>query len=287
MIHPEEMPYDQGLMFQDGRPLIYDTGDFPASLQQGPGAGRLGRLRADAGRRPGARDGGSASVSRPMWRVPASGPYEGAHVRVETTGDVVVSTGLTTQGQGHETVFAQIAAQELGVPVERVTVTTGDTRRFKYGVGTFASRAAVMSGNAVADRRAQGRAKALRLAAQRSGRRSRASSSSPTGRSRSGASRPTARASPWPRWPCCPTRCGTPSTRRRSGRRSSPRRPATGRRCRKGRSPGSRRPAGTRRSARPSPTACTRRWSRPIRRRPRSRCCATAWCTTAARSSTR
>ena len=84
------------------------------------------------------------------------GPYEGAHVRVETTGDVVVATGLTTQGQGHETVFAQIAAQELGVPVERVTVTTGDTRRFKYGVGTFASRAAVMSGNAVARRRAQG-----------------------------------------------------------------------------------------------------------------------------------
>jgi aerobic carbon-monoxide dehydrogenase large subunit len=93
------------------------------------------------------------------------GPYEGAHVRVETTGDVVVSTGLTTQGQGHETVFAQIAAQELGVPVERVKVTTGDTRRFAYGVGTFASRAAVMSGTAVAMAAGKVRAKALRLAA--------------------------------------------------------------------------------------------------------------------------
>ena len=58
------------------------------------------------------------------------GPYEGAHVRVETTGDVVVATGLTTQGQGHQTVFAQIAAQELGVPVARVTVTTGPKTSF-------------------------------------------------------------------------------------------------------------------------------------------------------------
>src|SRR4030095_14281537 len=72
------------------------------------------------------------------------GPYEGAHIRVETSGEVVVSTGLTTQGQGHETGFAQIAADELGVPLDLVSVTTGDTRRFKYAVGTFASRAAVM-----------------------------------------------------------------------------------------------------------------------------------------------
>ena len=56
-------------------------------------------------------------------------------MRVETNGTVVVATGLTTQGQGHETAFAQVAAETLGVPVERVTVVTGDTRRFKYAVG--------------------------------------------------------------------------------------------------------------------------------------------------------
>ena len=144
---------------------------LPGVAAQGAGAGRLGRLRSRCATRPGPRAGGSASGWRPMWRVRASGPYEGAHVRVETTGDVVVSTGLTTQGQGHETVFAQIAAQELGVPVERVTVTTGDTRRFKYGVGTFASRAAVMSGNAVAIAARKVRAKALRIAAAALGRR--------------------------------------------------------------------------------------------------------------------
>jgi CO/xanthine dehydrogenase Mo-binding subunit len=79
---------------------------------------------------------------------------------------VVVATGLTTQGQGHETVFAQIAASELGVDVSAVTVVTGDTRRFKYAVGTFASRAAVMSGNAVALAARKVRAKALRIAGE-------------------------------------------------------------------------------------------------------------------------
>src|SRR5207302_3504188 len=93
------------------------------------------------------------------------GPYEGAFVRVETTGQVVVATGLTTQGQGHETVFAQVAAAELGVPIEDVTVVTGDTRRFKYAVGTFASRAAVMSGNAVAVAAGKVAEKAKRVAA--------------------------------------------------------------------------------------------------------------------------
>ena len=165
MIQPHQMPYDQQMIFQDGRPLIYDTGDFPASLQRAlrlvdwEGFEEVRAAAVAEGRRVGI--GLAAYVEGT-----GVGPYEGAHVRVETNGDVVVATGLTTQGQGHETVFAQIAAQELGVSVERVTVTTGDTRRFKYGVGTFASRAAVMSGNAVALAARKVRAKALRIAAK-------------------------------------------------------------------------------------------------------------------------
>ncbi len=164
MIQPDEMPYDQGLIFQDGRPLIYDTGDFPASLHK---ALALVDWSGFAAVRDAARaEGRSVGIGLATYvEGTGVGPYEGAHVRVETSGDVVVATGLTTQGQGHETVFAQIAAQELGVPIERVTVTTGDTRRFKYGVGTFASRSAVMSGNAVAAAARKVRAKALRLAA--------------------------------------------------------------------------------------------------------------------------
>jgi CO/xanthine dehydrogenase Mo-binding subunit len=164
MIQPSEMPYDQGLVFQDGRPLIYDTGDFPLSLTKALDLVDWTGFRAfqDEARAHGRRVGIGLAAYVEGTGV---GPYEGAHVRVETTGDVVVATGLTTQGQGHETVFAQIAAQELGVPVSRVKVTTGDTRRFPYGVGTFASRAAVMSGNAVAAAARKVRAKALRIAA--------------------------------------------------------------------------------------------------------------------------
>ena len=93
------------------------------------------------------------------------GPYEGAHVVVETSGKVKVATGLTSQGQGHQTVFAQIVADELGVPIGDIEVTTGDTRAFGYAVGTFASRAAVMSGSAIALAARAARAKAIRVAA--------------------------------------------------------------------------------------------------------------------------
>jgi carbon-monoxide dehydrogenase large subunit len=85
---------------------------------------------------------------------------------VETSGKVKVSTGLTSQGQGHQTAFAQIVADELGVAFEDVEVVTGDTRRSPYSVGTFASRAAVVSGSAIALAARATRAKALRIASE-------------------------------------------------------------------------------------------------------------------------
>src|SRR5205823_14974763 len=97
------------------------------------------------------------------------GPYEGAHVQVLVSGKVVASTGIPTQGQGHATVFAQVVADELGVSVEDVTVTSGDTRRFPWGVGTFASRGAVMSGNALAIAARAVAEKAKRIAAEQLG----------------------------------------------------------------------------------------------------------------------
>jgi len=164
-IQPAEMPYDHGLLFQDGRPLIYDSGDFPASLAKlrelvGWEEFEAYRERARAeGRRVGIGIGCYVEGT-------GVGPYEGAHIRVDTDGTVVVSTGLTSQGQGHHTMFGQLVADELGVPFERVRVTTGDTRRFKYAVGTFASRTAVMSGSAVALTARKVRAKALKIAAE-------------------------------------------------------------------------------------------------------------------------
>ncbi|TDD07918.1 xanthine dehydrogenase family protein molybdopterin-binding subunit [Nonomuraea deserti] len=155
-IGPEEFPYDQHMTFQDGRPLIYDSGNYPEMLRM------IKELIGwdEHERRPGRGIGIGCYVEGT-----GVGPYEGGHVQVTSDGRVHVSTGLTSQGQGHETVFAQIAATELGVPIERVSVVTGDTRRFGYAVGTFASRAAVMSGNAIALACRKVREKALRIAA--------------------------------------------------------------------------------------------------------------------------
>ncbi|MEZ0108021.1 carbon-monoxide dehydrogenase large subunit [Catenulispora sp. EB89] len=164
LIQPEEMPYDQGLVFQDGRPLIYDSGDYPSMLRMirelvGWDGFEAERAAAAAeGRRIGIGIGAYVEGT-------GMGPYEGAHVKVETTGEIVVSTGLTTQGQGHYTSLAQIAADVLGVGVANITVITGDTRRFKYAVGTFASRAIVTSGNAVAIAAGKVAEKAKRIAA--------------------------------------------------------------------------------------------------------------------------
>ncbi len=164
-IQPDEMPFDHGLVFQDGRPLIYDSGDFPASLDKLKKL--VGWSDFEAFREQARAEGRRVGIGLACYvEGTGVGPYEGGHVRVETDGTVVVSTGLTTQGQGHQTMLAQIVADELGVPFERVKVTTGDTRRFKYAVGTFASRTAVMSGSAVAMTARKVRQKALKVAAE-------------------------------------------------------------------------------------------------------------------------
>ncbi|MFG2000038.1 aerobic carbon-monoxide dehydrogenase large subunit [Spirillospora sp. NPDC048911] len=164
-IGPDEFPYDQGLTFQDGRPLIYDSGDYPEMLRK---IKELIGWDGFAGRRAhAAAKGRRIGIGLGCYvEGTGVGPYEGGHVEIDSTGRVNVSTGLTSQGQGHQTVFAQIAASELGVPLSDVHVTTGDTRRFGYAVGTFASRAAVMSGNAIALASRKVREKALRIAAE-------------------------------------------------------------------------------------------------------------------------
>ena len=164
-IQPDEMPYDFGLTFQDGRPLRYDSGDYPATLEKlkklvGWDAFEVVR---EAARAEGRRVGIGLACYVEGTGV---GPYEGGHVLIETSGKVKVATGLTTQGQGHQTVFAQIVADELGVPISDIEVVTGDTRRFPYAVGTFASRSAVMSGSAIALAARNVREKALRVAAE-------------------------------------------------------------------------------------------------------------------------
>jgi CO/xanthine dehydrogenase Mo-binding subunit len=164
-IQPDEFPWDVGVTFQDGGPTRYDSGNYPAGLALALEALAVPDFRAQqaAARTEGRYRGLGIGCYVEGTGI---GPYEGAHVRIEPSGQVLVATGLTTQGQGHQTTFAQIAAETLGCRPADVTVVTGDTGRFNWGAGTFASRALVTSGNAVAVAARKVRAKALRLAAQ-------------------------------------------------------------------------------------------------------------------------
>ncbi len=143
-----KFPHHVGVTFQDGGPTVYDSGDYPKGLDTLLEQLDLERTRAEiaAARAEGRTVGLGFGAYVEGTGI---GPYEGASVSINPDGTVSVATAHGSQGQAHETVFAQVVADELQVPFERVHVTTGDTRRLGYGVGTFASRTAVVAGNAV------------------------------------------------------------------------------------------------------------------------------------------
>src|SRR5437867_6444341 len=163
-IQPHEFPWDVGLTFQDGGPTRYDSGDYPRGLEMA--LETIGfrdfRARQAEARRQGRHLGLGVACYVEGTGI---GPYEGAHVRVEPSGRVLVATGLTTQGQGHATTFAQIAADALGCDPADVSVVTGDTTKFNWGAGTYASRGLVTSGDAIHRAAMAVREKVLRLAA--------------------------------------------------------------------------------------------------------------------------
>jgi carbon-monoxide dehydrogenase large subunit len=148
LIQPEQMPYDAGFIYRDGSPLRYDSGDYPATQKAALDRANYASLaaRKAEARRQGRFIGiGMASFVEGT----GMGPFEGATVRVQANGRVVVITGASPQGQGHKTTFAQICAEQLNVPLETIDVITGDTGGISMGVGTFASRVTVNAGNSV------------------------------------------------------------------------------------------------------------------------------------------
>jgi len=164
-VQPDEFPWDVGLPFQDGAPTRYDSGNYPAALDLAERMINVPSFRAEqqAARAEGRYLGlGFAAYVEGT----GIGPYEGAHVRIEPSGRVLAATGLTSQGQGHYTSFAQIVAAELGCDVADVSVITGDTSRFNWGAGTYASRALVTAGNAIGIAARSVREKALALASE-------------------------------------------------------------------------------------------------------------------------
>jgi aerobic carbon-monoxide dehydrogenase large subunit len=165
-IPPDAFPYNNEIIYQDFAPLSYDSGNYAPVLDKA--LEMIGYRRFLAEEQPRLRAQGRHVGIGIVCYVEGTGigPYEGAKIQVQANGKVSLATGIGTQGQGHFTVFAQIAADQLGVEVGDVDVVTGDTDQFYWGAGTFASRGAVVAGNAVNEAAKVVRQKILRLAAE-------------------------------------------------------------------------------------------------------------------------
>jgi carbon-monoxide dehydrogenase large subunit len=166
LIPPGAFPYQNEIIYQDFQPLQYDSGNYEPVLDKALEAIRYDQFREDE--QPKLRAQGRCVGIGVACYVEGTGvgPYEGAKVQVQSNGKVSVVTGIGTQGQGHFTSFAQIAADQLGVDVTEVDIVTGDTDQFYWGAGTFASRGAVVAGNAISEAAHAVRKKALKLASE-------------------------------------------------------------------------------------------------------------------------
>ncbi len=148
-IRPEQFPYNNEIIYQDFAPLVYDSGNYEPALDKI--MDMIGYREFIDEIQPKARAEGRLLGIGIVSYVEGTGigPYEGARVQIQASGKVAVATGIGTQGQGHYTSYAQIVAEHLGVGVSDVEIVTGDTDQFHWGTGTFASRGAVVAGNAI------------------------------------------------------------------------------------------------------------------------------------------
>jgi carbon-monoxide dehydrogenase large subunit len=155
-VRRKNFPSKDEFPFHTATGLDYDSGDYETALDKALDLSGYAKLREDQTK---ARADGKIigiGVSSyveicalgPSQAMPAGG-WESATVRIEPTGKVTVMTGASPHGQGQETSFAQIAADELGVDLHDVTVIHGDTAIVQYGIGTFGSRATAVGGTAV------------------------------------------------------------------------------------------------------------------------------------------
>ena len=143
MIRPDEMPCSMGLPYRDGEPIVYDGGDFPGAMDKVLGA--IGGLSAFRTRQSEARTQGRCLGLGIASYVEGTGvgPFESATVRIEPTGTIYVTSGACPQGQGMETIFAQVAADTWAVKPEEVVISLADTSLIAIGFGTIASRSTV------------------------------------------------------------------------------------------------------------------------------------------------
>ena len=164
MIQPHEFPYKTGIPFPGGVIQTFDSGNYPACMRKVMDmADYTGLRREQAEERARGRylgiGIGTAVESTGL------GPYEGATVKVDGQGRVLLVIGSGPQGQGHETSLAQVCADTLGVPLESVSFMAADTDLIPFGIGTIASRIATVAAPAVLAAATKVRQKALTLAA--------------------------------------------------------------------------------------------------------------------------
>jgi carbon-monoxide dehydrogenase large subunit len=174
-IPPDAFPYDPGILAG----LSYDSGEYEGALDRALELVDYKGFRAEQAE---ARKGGRylgigfstyveiCGVAPSAWigtggQGWGAGLWESANVRVHLTGKVVVTTGSKSFGQGHETTIAQVVADELGIPLEDVTVEHGDTLGTPFGYGTYGSRSAAVGTVAVYNALQRIKHKARRLAA--------------------------------------------------------------------------------------------------------------------------
>jgi aerobic carbon-monoxide dehydrogenase large subunit len=149
-VQREEFP------FPTATGLVYDSGNYAAPLDKAMATVDYKKLRAEQAeaRKQGKFMGigictyGEICGFGPSPATPAGG-WESATVKIEPSGKVTVLTGTCSHGQGEETTFAQIAADELGVDIDDILVLRGDTAIVPYGIGTFGSRATAIGGTAL------------------------------------------------------------------------------------------------------------------------------------------
>ncbi|WP_288481254.1 molybdopterin cofactor-binding domain-containing protein [uncultured Deinococcus sp.] len=170
-IQPDEFPYQTPVA------LVYDSGDYEPALDKALGMMNYPALREEQARMKGGRKilgVGLISYLEACGLAPSAlvgqlgaqaGQWESSLVRVHPTGKVELFTGSHSHGQGHETAFAQIAADELQIPIEDIELIHGDTGRMPYGWGTYGSRSAAVGGSALKMALLKVTAKAKKIAA--------------------------------------------------------------------------------------------------------------------------
>ncbi|KGN41569.1 xanthine dehydrogenase [Knoellia aerolata DSM 18566] len=146
LLTAEDLPYPRPLPYRDGVDVVFDGGDYAGCLEAALELLPVEEIEALQDDHPDLQVGHGVGC---YLEATGRGPYETGRVRLMSTGQFEVSSGAASAGQAHETAFAQVAADALRVDLARVRVRQADTDLVEHGIGTFASRSAVLAGSAI------------------------------------------------------------------------------------------------------------------------------------------